>query len=98
MKYNPKIHHRRSIRLRGYNYSQAGLYFVTICCQNRKCLFGEIVNGEMICNNVGVMVREEWYKSENIRDEIIMHEFVIMPNHLHGIVEEVKNLSFVSFL
>ena len=49
MKYNPKNHHRRSIRLRGYDYSQAGLYFITICCQNRECLFGEIAVGADLC-------------------------------------------------
>ena len=56
MKYNPAIHHRRSIRLKGYDYSQAGLYFVTICCQNHKCLFGKITNGEMALNEYGHIV------------------------------------------
>ena len=53
MTYNPNIHHRRSIRLKEYDYSQNGAYFVTICVQNRECLFGEIVDGEMVLNDAG---------------------------------------------
>jgi REP element-mobilizing transposase RayT len=53
IKFNPQIHHRRSIRLKGYDYSQAGAYFITICIKNRECLFGKIVNGEMILNQYG---------------------------------------------
>jgi len=59
MSYNPIIHHRHSIRLKGYDYSQAGLYFVTICCQDRVCRFGKIENGKMILNDAGQMV-EKW--------------------------------------
>ena len=89
MKYNPTIHHRRSIRLKGYDYSQAGLYFVTICCQDRVCRFGKIENGKMILNAVGEIVRNEWVKSAEIRKEIEIHEYVVMPNHFHAIVEIV---------
>lgn len=53
MKYNPQIHHRRSIRLKGYDYSQAGAYFITICVKDRECLFGKIIHGEMILNDAG---------------------------------------------
>ncbi|OAV66954.1 Transposase [Bacteroidales bacterium Barb6] len=60
MKYNSNIHHRRSIRLKGYDYSQAGLYFVTICVENRECLLGEISDDEMILNDAGKMVETEW--------------------------------------
>ena len=56
MPYNPNIHNHRSIRLKGYDYSQAGLYFITICVQNRKCLFGDIIAGKMILNDAGRMV------------------------------------------
>ena len=56
MPYNPNIHNRRSIRLKGYDYSQAGLYFITICVQNRKCLFGDVIAGKMILNDAGRMV------------------------------------------
>ncbi|HET7116530.1 MAG TPA: hypothetical protein VFI29_08570, partial [Hanamia sp.] len=61
-KYNPKIHHRRSIRLKGYDYSQAGLYFITICCQDMICCFGKIENGEMILNESGTIAYNEWFK------------------------------------
>lgn len=86
-KYNPNIHNRRSIRLKGYDYSQAGLYFITICCQNRAHLFGEVVNKKMILNEYGRIAHKEWENSENIRDNIRLHEFIIMPNHIHGIIE-----------
>jgi putative transposase len=89
MPYNPSIHHRRSIRLKGYDYSQAGLYFVTICLQDRKCLFGKIENGEMILNDAGKMI-EKWYQElENKYGDIKCHEMVIMPNHFHCIIENV---------
>ena len=87
MIFDPKIHHRKSIRLKNYDYSQAGLYFITLCTQNRLHLFGEIVDDAMVLNDAGQMVWDEWYKAEKIRDEIKMHEFVVMPNHIHGIVE-----------
>ncbi len=86
-KYNPDIHHRRSIRLKGYDYSQEGLYFITICVQNHECLFGEIINGEMQLNEMGKIVKEEWEKSAKIRSEIETHEYIVMPNHFHAIVE-----------
>jgi putative transposase len=86
MAYNPDIHHRRSIRLQGYDYSRAGAYFITICTQNRECLFGNILDGKMVLNPAGIMVQTVW-------DEIPFHyggteidEFVVMPNHIHGIV------------
>jgi hypothetical protein len=60
MIYNSDTHHRHSIRLKDYDYSQAGAYFITICAQNRECLFGEIANGKMWLNNAGQMV-EKWY-------------------------------------
>lgn len=95
MKYNPKVsancnspqHHRRSIRLKGYDYSQSGLYFITICCQNRAHLFGEIIDGEMVLNEAGRIAFDTWQETEQIRDNCKIHEFVIMPNHIHGIIE-----------
>jgi putative transposase len=75
---------RRSIRLRGYDYSRAGAYFVTICTQNRECLFGEIMNGEMRLNDAGRIVVDEWLKTAEIRAEIELDEWVVMPNHFHG--------------
>ena len=87
--YNPEIHHRRSIRLKGYDYASEGLYFVTICTQNRECLFGEIKNDEMILNDAGRMV-EKWYrKTQEKFPDIICHEMIIMPNHFHCIWENV---------
>jgi hypothetical protein len=86
MKYNPEIHDRRSIRLKGYDYSQAGAYFITICTQNRACLFGDVVDGEMRLTNAGLVVADEWAKTAVIRDEIELDEWVVMPNHFHGIL------------
>ena len=86
MKYNPEKHHRRSIRLKGYDYSQPGWYFVTVVAQNRDCLFGEIADGEMLLNEIGIIVRDEWIKTAEIRPEIRLDEYIIMPNHIHGII------------
>lgn len=84
-KYNSNIHHRRLVRLKGYDYSQEGLYFITICAQNRTCLFGEIIAGEMRLNQVGEIVAQEWIKSAEIRKEIKIYEYIVMPNHFHAI-------------
>jgi REP element-mobilizing transposase RayT len=89
MPYNPKIHHRRSIRLKGYDYSQEGLYFVTICCQDRICRFGKIENGEMILNELGDIVHNEWQNLTNKYSCIDLHEFIVMPNHFHAILQIV---------
>jgi len=86
MKYDPEKHHRRSIRLKGYDYSQAGAYFVTICTKNRECLFGDVIDDGMMLNEYGTIVANEWKKSAKIRDEIELDEWVVMPNHFHGIV------------
>ena len=84
--YNSQIHHRRSIRLSGYDYSQAAAYFITICAINRECIFGEIVNGKMILNDFGQIAHDEWLKTSEIRPNIMLDAFVIMPNHVHGII------------
>ncbi len=89
MSYNSKIHNRRSIRLKGYDYSQAGLYFITICVQNREWLFGKIENDEMILNDAGKMVEIEWLNLKNLFPNIELHEYITMPNHFHGILEIV---------
>ena len=89
MKYNPAIHNRRSIRLKTYDYSKAGLYFITICVQNRELLFGEIENNVMILNDAGKMIYAEWEKLPERFTNIQLHEFVVMPNHFHGIIEIV---------
>jgi putative transposase len=86
MKYDPEIHHRRSIRLQGYDYSQSGAYFVTIVAWQRERLFGEIVAGEMQLNTFGEIVRAEWERTPEIRHEVELGAFVVMPNHFHAIV------------
>ena len=85
--YNPEIHHRRSIRLKGYDYSQEGLYFVTVCVHNRECLFGEIENGEMRLNEYGNIVKMVWDNLPQHYSNIALNAFVVMPNHIHGIIE-----------
>ena len=87
MKYNPEIHHRRSIRLKGYDYSQAGLYFITICTQDKLHLFGEITNDEMILNDAGITIEKWWNKLKNKFPNIELDEFIVMPNHFHGIIQ-----------
>ena len=85
--YNPLIHNRQSIRLKGYDYTKKGLYFITICCQNRAHLFGEILNNQMILNDAGKMIKYEWLSLENHFENIKLHEFIVMPNHFHSILE-----------
>ena len=80
------IQRRRTIRLQGYDYSQAGAYFVTVCTQGRARLFGEIADNEMRLNDAGRAVADEWLKSAAIRDETLLDEWAVMPNHFHGIV------------
>jgi REP element-mobilizing transposase RayT len=86
MKYDPDIHHRRSIRLREYDYSANGAYFVTICTEGRECLFGEILNATMLMNDAGRMVVESWLKLPDKFPGVELDEFVCMPNHFHGIL------------
>jgi len=85
--YNPQIHNRQSLRLKGYDYSKKGLYFITIVTQDRARIFGEIKAGEMILNKLGKIAEEEWIKSIEIRNNITLHEYIIMPNHMHGIIQ-----------
>ena len=76
----------KSARLQGYDYSGDGLYFVTICTDNRELFFGDVKNNKMILNDVGQIVANEWRKTEIIRPDVFLDEWVIMPNHLHGIL------------
>ena len=87
MTYNPAKHNRHSIRLKGYDYAQSGLYFITICCHNRACIFGHIENGIMIMNQYGKIAHNHWKNTIEIRNNIELHEFVVMPNHIHGIIQ-----------
>ena len=86
MKYNPKIHHRRSIRLKGYDYSRPGAYFATICTHNRQCLFGRIADGQMALNNAGLTAVQCWQAIPDHFPHVQLDAFVVMPNHVHGIL------------
>jgi REP element-mobilizing transposase RayT len=79
-------HNRHSIRLKDYDYSQAGAYFVTICVQNRECLLGEVVDNEMTLNDAGQMVERWWGELPNKFPSIELDACVVMPNHFHGII------------
>ncbi|WP_373499279.1 transposase [Desulfococcus sp.] len=85
-RYNPAIHHRRSIRLQGYDYSQAGAYFITICTHIRECLFGEIKDREMQTNDAGKMVHTVWNDIPFRFDGLELDIFIVMPSHIHGII------------
>ena len=79
-------HSRRPLRLRAYDYSQPGAYFVTLCTHNRQCMFGNISDNEMLLNSQGRIVEEEWLRTAHIRRQVTLDTFVVMPNHIHGIV------------
>jgi len=78
---------RQSVRLRGYDYSQAGLYFITICSHHQKCVFGKILDSNMQLSAIGKLVDSQWRSMAKVYMGVRMHEYVVMPNHLHGIVE-----------
>ncbi len=84
-------YYRRSIRLKHYDYSTAGFYFITIVAQNREHLFCEIVEGEMVLNEAGRMIHTLWYEIKDDFPNVYLHSFVIMPNHIHGIIEITNN-------
>jgi len=91
---DPHRHHRpcdraqgrRSIRLPGYDYSQPGAYFVTICAQAGECLFGEVAGGEMALSDLGRIAVEEWLQTPIVRPYVQLDEFIVMPNHVHAIL------------
>ena len=89
MRFDPDKHHRRSIRLRGYDYAQAGAYFITIVAQGRECLLGQVVNDEMQLNDAGRMIWDEWQALAHRFPAVELDQFVVMPNHVHGIVRIV---------
>jgi len=91
MAYNPDKHHRRSIRLRGYDYSQPGAYFITICTHDRDCLFGDVIDGVMDLTPYGRIVSDEWHRTEMVRPNVVLDAFVVMPNHVHGIIGIVES-------
>ena len=83
---NPSLPSRRSIRLQGYDYSQSGAFFVTICTYQNACLFGEIRDGKMTVNNLGLIVTDCWSQITQVRPNVELDAFILMPNHLHGIL------------
>jgi REP element-mobilizing transposase RayT len=84
--YDPDRHHRRSIRLRSYDYAQAGAYFVTLCAQDRACLFGRIASETVALTDIGYIVAEEWERTPTLRPNVELDEYIVMPDHMHGIV------------
>ncbi len=86
MPYDPQKHHRRSIRLKGYDYRHPGAYFITLVTQDRACLFGEIVDGEMRLNEAGEMIQAVWDELSVFYAGVQTDAFVVMPNHMHGII------------
>lgn len=86
MPFDPRIHHRRSIRLPGYDYASTGAYFVTMVTQGREMLFGNVVNGEMVLNDFGNIVAETWGWLETQYPYVELGAWVVMPNHFHGII------------
>lgn len=86
MTFNPDIHHRRTIRLRNFDYASAGAYFITICAQGRECLFGEVFDGAMVANDAGRMLESVWSGLPERFSGIELDVFVIMPNHAHCIL------------
>src|SRR5699024_3050794 len=89
--YNPRKHNRKSNRLSGYDYSQPGYYFITICVINRHHLFGYISDYQMVLNQYGKIAKEEWLRTEDLRTNVSQDQFVVMPNHMHGIIELTYN-------
>ena len=85
-RFDPDRHHRRSFRLQGYDYSQPGAYFVTICTQSRRCLFGDVQDGEMRLNDAGRIIARWWSKLPSKFAACATDAFVVMPNHVHRIL------------
>ncbi|MCC7447866.1 MAG: transposase [Anaerolineae bacterium] len=86
MPYDSLKYHRRSVRLQGYDYAQSGAYFVTVCTHNRECLFGEIVAEAMVLNPFGIIVQDQWDNLPRHYPHLELDAFVVMPNHMHGII------------
>lgn len=87
MKFHTSLHSRRSPRIKGYDYTKSGLYFITICTREMAHYFGEISNGEMHLNDIGKLANALWIDIPNHFPNAILHEYVVMPNHIHGIIQ-----------
>lgn len=86
MNYDPAKHHRRSIRLKDYDYTQAGAYFITLCVENRACVLGDVIDGEMQLSPSGAIVADAWEWLAQQYPYVAIDEYVVMPNHFHGII------------
>ncbi|NJK66943.1 MAG: transposase [Microcoleus sp. SU_5_3] len=86
MKYDRNKHHRRSIRLPGYDYRTPGAYFITICSWQRECLFGEVIDGTMQLSTYGKTVLFNWSILPKRYPNVALDNFIVMPNHVHGII------------
>lgn len=86
MAFNPEIHHRQSIRMPSHDYSRSGAYFITICCNARQALFGEIAQDHMMLNEAGLAAQHCWHEIPEHFPMAFLDEFIIMPNHMHGII------------
>ncbi|MSQ25815.1 MAG: transposase [Dehalococcoidia bacterium] len=93
MPYDPTRHHRRSIRLRGYDYTQAGMYYVTICTQDRNCIFGQVQDGHITLNPYGQIAHACWLDLPSHYAFVALDAFVVMPNHVHGVITLHNGLS-----
>ncbi|MDK2976932.1 MAG: REP-associated tyrosine transposase, partial [Candidatus Marinimicrobia bacterium] len=83
-------YHRGSIRLKNHDYTSNGAYFITMCTKNREWLFGEILDGKMILNEMGQIVHDEWLKTGELRPYVKLDVFVVMPDHFHGIIQIIN--------
>lgn len=88
-RYNRDVHHRGSIRLPGYDYSEPGAYFVTICTHERQCWFGDVKNGKLQLRSPGTIVQTTWLTLPKRFPFVVLDEFVVMPNHFRGIISLV---------
>lgn len=86
MPLNKNKHHRGSIRLKGYDYASPGWYYITICTHSRECFFGDVNDGKMVSSQIGKTAKEYWLEIPDHFTHVELDEFVVMPNHIHGIV------------
>jgi REP element-mobilizing transposase RayT len=94
--YDPEKHHRRSIRRKGYDYTQSGAYFITLCTHHRESWFGHIHNRQMHLNADGRIVAAEWLNTSQLRPYVRLDEWVIMPDHFHAIVVIDRAVPFIA--
>ena len=86
MNFDPDVHDRSSIRLKDHDYSSAGAYFVTICTHDKECWLGDVVNSEMVLSETGQIAKALWLEIPQHFENVILDDFIIMPNHVHGIL------------